>query len=566
MIRAVRSSSFAIPAAVVAVLAVYALGFASSYDQRLLTLAGVYLILVLGYQFIFGHAGALSLAQGSFFGVGAYTTGILATAWNPGFVVTFPLSILCASLIAGLVAIPVLRLQTHYFALATLALSQLLLLVAVNWEGLTGGANGLAGVPPIEVLGWTASRGLPLLAVVWAIAGTAMLVARWQMGPDRTASFTVAREAPIAAPAFGMDTQMMRFRAFLLSAAFGGAAGALFVHTNRVVSPETLGFGVMVTCLTMTVVGGRYTVLGALIGALLLTHLPEWLRDLDRYYLVALGVLLLVMVVFAPNGLAAFVSRSPSRTAPNSLATAHPADLVRGDVRLVATALSKTYGGIRALDGVSLDLQPGEIVGIIGPNGAGKTTLANVLTGTARAESGTVLVAGIDVTKRNPHEIARLGIARTFQTPQLPSGLSVEDIVETARRHAAVPQPPETNALLSFCGLASIVPIAADTLPHGTRRMVEICRAVAARPGILILDEPAAGLTPKEQLDLGTLCRSLATAGMGILLIDHNIDFLRPITDRLVCMDAGRIVADGPPGETLEDPRVREAYFGLDIQ
>ena len=536
----------AIGGTVFALLALYAVAFASSYDQRLLTLAGIYVILVLGYQFIFGHAGALSLAQGAFFGVGAYTTGVIATAWAPGFLVTFPLSILAAALIAAMVAVPVLRLQTHYFALATLALSQLLLLVAVNWESVTGGANGLAGVPPIEIFGWTATRGLPLLATVWAVAGLAMIVARWQMGPARSAAFTVARETPLAAPAFGMDTQMMRFRAFLLSAAFGGAAGALFVHTNRVVSPEVLGFGVMITCLTMTVVGGRYGVIGALIGGLLLTHLPEWLRELDRYYLVAMGVLLLAMVVFAPNGLATLIRKRTRETpSPRTRAAPNTETFARAGMRLHTRALSKAFGGIRALDNVSLEFRPGEISGIIGPNGAGKTTLANVLTGTIAADSGSVSLSDREISTLTAHGISRAGIARTFQTPQLPPALTVGQIVETARTHAALPQISDIYDALSFCELTPHEHVRAETLPHGLRRKVEICRALVTRPGILILDEPAAGLTPEEHADVGALCAKLAEAGMAILLIDHNVDFLRPIATRLICMDAGRVIADG---------------------
>ncbi len=556
-----------LPAVVAGALGLYALFFASSYDQRLLTLAGVYLILVLGYQFIFGHAGALSLAQGAFFGVGAYTTGILATSWNPGFFLTFPLSIALPTLLAATVAIPVLRLQTHYFALATLALSQLVLIVAINWEGVTGGANGLPAVPSVEILGWTAARGLPLLAVVWAIAALAILVARRQMNPVRTAAFTIARETPLAAPAYGMDPQIMRFRAFLLSAAFGGAAGALFVHTNRVVSPEVLGFGVMITCLTMAVVGGRYTIAGALIGALLLTHLPEWLRAFDRYYLVAMGALLLAMVVFAPNGIAALLRRDHRNGTSVRHFTDIDADTFAGPaVDLTVENLSKRYGGVQALDDVSLHVGPGEILGIIGPNGAGKTTLANALTGTIDVDAGSIYLSGRDLTGAAAHDIARSGIARTFQTPQVPADLTIVQIVETAISTMGADDGPDRETALVFCGLVDHADTEAGKLPHGIRRRVEICRAISIQPGVLVLDEPAAGLTPQEQAEIATLCTSLSAAGMTIIVIDHNVGFLQPMVSRLVCLDAGRVIADGPPDRTLADPRVRDAYFGLDIK
>jgi branched-chain amino acid transport system permease protein len=543
-------------------LAIYALFFASSYDQRLLTLSGIYVVLVLGYQFIFGHAGALSLAQGAFFGLGAYTSGILGSQYGAEFLVTFPLSVAATVTIAALVSIPVLRLQSHYFALATLALSQLLLLIAINWEPMTGGANGLSGVPPVRILGWQLARGLPLLSFVWIIAGLAMLVSYWQINTARKAAFTVMRETPLATAAFGIDSSMLRFRAFLLSAAFGGAAGALFVHTNRVVSPETLSFGVMITCLTMTVVGGRFGISGAVIGALLLTHLPEWFRGLQEYYLVAVGVLLLATVVFAPNGIEGLLRFGKSSPKPSAgTATdekSDPADI--GSSELIATHLSKRYGGVRALDDVNLRIQPGEIVGVIGPNGAGKTTLANILTGSATSDAGTVTLAGHDITHAPEYQIARLGLTRTFQTPQLPADLSVRDIIRIAQadRPAA-----STDAVLRNFNLLAVADMPCGTIAHGIRRQVEVCRAVAAEPGALVLDEPGAGLSPEEQGEIGALCRTLAENGLAILLIDHNVAFLKPLVTRMVCMESGRIIADGTPEDVLADPRVQDAYFGV---
>tara|TARA_R110002110_G_scaffold376568_2_gene586712 strand:+ start:221345 stop:223105 length:1761 start_codon:yes stop_codon:yes gene_type:complete len=556
-------------------LAIYALFFASSYDQRILTLAGIYVIMVLGYQFIFGHAGALSLAQGAFFGVGAYVTGILASHYGTGFVLTFPLSIIAAATLALIVAVPVLRLASHYFALATLALSQLLLLIAVNWEPVTGGANGLPGVPPITIGDLQVARGLPLLLFVWGLAVVAMLIARWQLRPARAAAFTVMRDTPLAAPAFGIDPGLLRLRAFLLSAAFGGAAGALFVHTNRVVSPETLGFGIMITCLTMTVVGGRFGILGAVIGALLLTHLPEWFRSLDEYYLVAVGVLLLAMVVFAPDGLASFFKQLPSARAPEATRR-QPAAIPRTSSAaselsiLNITNLSKRYGGIQALDTVDLALGAGEIVGLIGPNGAGKTTLANIVTGIARADTGNIRSAGLDLARATPTAIARHGIARTFQTPQLPDGLTVREAVETAATNAGDTARDSLHAAagaaaraLATCDLSDIADTQCGTLPHGLRRRVEIARALAGGPRFLVLDEPAAGLAEPEQAEIVAILQTVADSGLAILVIDHNLEFLQPLATRLACLDAGRLIADGPRDEVLADDAVRTAYFGL---
>jgi branched-chain amino acid transport system permease protein len=356
----------------------------------------------------------------------------------------------------------------------------------------------------------------------------------------------------------------------VLSAAFGGAAGALFVHTNRVVSPETLGFGIMITCLTMTVVGGRFGILGAVIGALLLTHLPEWFRGLDEYYLVAVGILLLAMVVFAPDGLASFFKhRRIPASPPGHAATGieENATSVKPGVRVLEVSnLSKRYGGIQALDRVDLSINAGEIVGLIGPNGAGKTTLANIITGIARADSGSIGSAGFDLTTATPTAIARLGIARTFQTPQLPDGLTVHEAVAIAAANignTATSICARATTAIATCGLTRIAEACCGTLPHGLRRRVEIARALAGEPHILVLDEPAAGLAPAEQTEIADILRTLAASGLTVLVIDHNIEVLRPLATRLACLDAGRLIADGTLEDVLANDDVRNAYFGL---
>jgi branched-chain amino acid transport system permease protein len=286
------------------------------YELRLLTVAGTYTLMVLGYQFIFGHAGALSLAQATFFGLGAYATGIAATTLGWDFLLTFPLSIALPTVLAAIVAAPVLRLESHYFALATLGVAQVVLLVAVNWTELTGGANGIPGVPGIVLFDTPVPRGWPLLFFVWSLVLLGALIAwivlrgRWRL------AFEVLRENPIAAASLGIDGARLRLSAFLASAAYAGAGGALYVHTLRVVSPEALGFPIMVACLAMTVIGGRIHILGAVLGALLLVHLPEWFRPLELYRNVAYGAALLLTIIVAPWGLVGTVARFLPRRVP----------------------------------------------------------------------------------------------------------------------------------------------------------------------------------------------------------------------------------------------------------
>ncbi len=537
---------------------------------------------MLGYQFIFGHAGALALTQGAFFGVGAYVTGILGSqlAWT--FAATFPLSILVPVALAVLIALPVLRLESHYFALATLGVSQVLLLVAIAWEALTGGPNGLSGVPSVVLFDTVVQRA-PMTALVWLVvaagAGLAWLVTRGRLGH----ALTLMRDNPLAAQAVGLDVGRLRFAMLLLSAGYGGAAGALYAHTLHVISTEVLEFSVMVVCLTMTVVGGRTRIAGAIVGALLLVHLPEWLRGLDRYYLIAYGALLLAAIVAAPEGIVGTLEgwrarrwpeRPPDPPAPRSLPAAP-----RRVATLTLRGVEKRFGGVRALDGVDLALSPGELVGLIGPNGAGKTTLINVVTGIHRVDAGSLSLGEESLAGLPPHAIARAGIARSFQSTTLVDAMTVLDSVAVARGRAGAVARGRADAvaragtrlavargeamgLLDALGLAEMAMRPCGGLAHGLKRRVEIARALALQPRLLLLDEPAAGLSPAEQRDLAARLAGLAHGGLGLLVIEHNMPFLMTLARRVVCLDQGRVIADGTPDAIRADARVIAAYLG----
>ncbi len=581
-------------------LALYAVfGGASSYELRLLTLGGVYALLALGYQLIFGHLGALSLAQGTFFGLGAYVTGILGSQLAWGFEATFPLSILLPLALAAAVAAPVLRLESHYFALATLGIAQVVLLLAINWQDVTGGANGLPGVPGVRLFGEPAlRRGLPLLVFVWGMAGLGALLlhqlARGLLGQG----WHVLRENPLAAAASGLDAGAMRFAAFLLSAAYAGAAGALYAHTLGVISPEALEFPIMVACLTMVVVGGRARIAGAVLGALLVVHLPEWLRFLDRYYLVAYGAALLAAICIAPEGIVGTLERrlSARRASPAppppvpvrsvSITPAGGEDAAAPVLVLSVERLVKSFGGVQAVAGVDLAVRRGEILGLIGPNGSGKTTLLNLVTGLERPDAGSIRIrGGIDIAGVPPHAIAgRHRIARTFQSVSLVDGMTALDAVAVARgaaygvaglRAALLASPwrrePATLArargeaadLLGRLGIAAADAVRpCGALPFGVRRRVEIARALALDPILLLLDEPAAGLDGAEQTDLAGRLRDLAADGLAIVAVEHNMPFLLPLAGRIVCLDRGAAIAEGVPDAIVRDRRVVAAYLG----
>jgi branched-chain amino acid transport system permease protein len=569
-------------AAGLAVIAAWPFVFGTSYDLRVFTLAGVYALLTLGYQFIFGHAGALALTQGTFFGVGAYITALLALNLGWGFAATAPLAIAGPVLLALVVAAPVLRLESHYFALATLGIGQVMLLVAVHWQSLTGGANGLPGVPGIVLFGWTVPRGLPLAAFVWGLVAIGALLA-WRLTRGLLGrAYTVMRENDIAAMSLGIDIWHLRFVAFLLSAVFAGLAGALYVHTIRVISPEVLEFHVMVATLTMAVVGGRTGIAGAILGAFLLVHLPEWFRFLDKYYLIAYGAVLLAMIIVAPWGLVGGLARlrarlfpEPPPAAPRAVPLVARARRTGAGPLLEVRDLAIAFGGVRALDGVSLALERGEIFGLIGPNGSGKTTLVNCVTRIYTPQSGTIVFAGEDVTRLAPYEVARRGIARTFQSVNLVDDLSALDNVAVARaglersgvRRALGDDGLErarghAMALLERLDVGEVAMQPCGGLAYGLKRRVEIARALALEPALVLLDEPAAGLNAAEQADLAARLRALATDGLTLLVIEHNMPFLMPLAHRLACLDYGRLIASGTPAEIRAHPRVIEAYLG----
>lgn len=551
-------------------LALWPFAFSSAYDLRLFTLAGVYALLVLGYQFIFGHVGALSLTQGAFFGLGAYASAILAVRSGWSFPETFVLSMAVAVALAAVIAVPVLRLESHYFALATFGIAQVLLLICREWVPMTGGVNGISGVPGFALFGQAVPRGFPSLFLVWSLVIIGATLAWRIRGGIYGLGFHIVRSAPAAAGAIGLDSGRLRLAAFLLSAAYAGAAGALFVRVNGIVSPDVFEFPVMVTCLAMTVIGGATRVAGAFAGAFLLVYLPEWFRPLDKYYLVAYGAALLAMIIAAPDGLMGAAARLRQRLLPETEEPPEsdrlPWQTVTITARLVFRDVVKSFGGVTALQGVSFEVRRGEILGLIGPNGSGKTTLINIATGLETCDSGAVLYGNRVLTELPPFAIARLGIARTFQNICLAGELSALDNVAVARLLDTGIDSASARCqamyLLDALGAADSAMTPARDLPHGIQRRIEIARALALQPQIVLLDEPAAGLSEREQADLASHIRKLRTRGLAVLLIEHNMPFLTGLADRLICLHEGRVIAQGSPDEVRRNPQVIAAYLG----
>jgi branched-chain amino acid transport system permease protein len=566
----------------------YAIFLAGPFDLRILTICGIYALLVLGFQFVFGHAGAVSLAQATFFGIGGYATGILATRFGCGFLVTFPLSIAAPVLLAVIVAVPVLKLEDHYFSLATLGIGLVVLLFAIQWSDVTGGTNGLPGIPSIDIAGFVIADRRSMLWFVWAVVVIGCLVSFQVTRGLYGYAFHLMREDRAAASALGLNIAHLRFAAFILSAAYAGAAGALMAHLIHVVSPENLDLALMITCLTMTVIGGRTRIAGAILGAILIVYLRESFRVLENYYMIAYGSAALFVLILAPYGLVGAAERlrrlmfgSALAKPPRALVRERrTASAIREETLLAVHDVTLAFGGVHALDGAGLTLREGEIVGLIGPNGSGKTTLLNVISGLYVCDHGGVAFMGRDITNAPAHEIARLGVARTFQHIHLVDDLSALDNIAMARAafdgaglfeaittfggdHALETARRLAMAAAERLGIASVVMEPCGGLPYGTRRRVEIARALTMEPKLLLLDEPAAGLNEHEQLDLADRIRSFAADGITVMVVEHNLVFLSALVERLICLERGKVIASGLPDAVRREPAVIEAYLGL---
>jgi branched-chain amino acid transport system permease protein len=467
------------------------------FGENMVIRIGIYALMGLGYQLVFGQLGALNLAQGALLGIGAYTAGFAAQG---GGLLALPAAAVAAAIPAAIVAVPTARLQSHYFALATLALASLVHLFAVNGESYTGGANGIAGFMP------SLPQGTTLMAIVWLCLVVAVLAYAWLFAGRLGSSARLLREAPLVAATLGIDGGRWRLACFVVGGALAGLAGGFQAFLNGVVSPEATGFGNMVLCLTLVVIGGSRHPMGAVVGAVIAVCLPELMRDLQDAWLLAYAIATLLVVLWAPEGLAGLIDR---RSAP---AVELPVAPLHGPQRLALDGVVKRFGGVDALAGVSLALTRGEIVGLIGPNGSGKTTLLNVVSGLEPADGGSISLDDTRIERLPPHAIARLGVARTFQA----------------------------------------------------QSWVSVDQAAASGAALLLLDEPAAGMGDRERAALEAALRRLRDGGRGVLIVDHDIELLGRVCDRLVCLDRGRVIAEGPPAQVRADTAVRASFLGLE--
>jgi ABC-type branched-subunit amino acid transport system ATPase component/ABC-type branched-subunit amino acid transport system permease subunit len=560
-----------------------------SFAITLLNYIGISALAALGLVLLTGIGGMTSFGQAAFVGIAAY-----ATAWAT---VTHGLSpwvgLLLALVLTALAALAIgaltLRLDGHFLSLSTIAWGISIYFLFGNITGL-GQNTGMAGIPPVSIGSLSLISSQTIFYLIWLMVGLAMLASANLLNSREGRAIRSLRGGGVLLASLGVNIFRIRLVTFVIAALLAGLAGWLYAHMNRFVSPAPFDVKPGIEYLLMAMAGGAGHIAGAVAGSALITLLKNWLQDVlplvtknpAQFEIIAFSILLILLLQNARDGLIAFVlkrlpqgMRQPPAAAEPMPRRALPDNGM--EILRVENAV-RTFGGLTAVNKVSFDLKAGEILGLIGPNGAGKSTMFNLLTGALQANAGRISFLGQDITYRPQMEIARMGIARTFQHVKLRPNMSLIDNValgayaRTAtgflRSALYLDRAEERRTLheaqrqLQRVGLGDKPYELAGNLPLGGQRTLEVARALAADPVLVVLDEPAAGLRPPEKEALAKVLRQIRDEGVTILIVEHDMDFVMGLVDRLVVMEFGCKLVEGNPASVRADPKVQEAYLG----
>jgi len=556
----------------------------------LLNYTGLASIVALGLVLLTGVAGQMSFGQAAFVGIGAYTTAVLTTRYDMSPWLGLPAAIALTAVIALFLGFITLRLSGHYLPLGTIAWGIAIYFLLGNLEWL-GKYSGIAEIPPLTLFGVRFGDGRTFYYLIWAVTLLALLAARNLLDSRSGRAIRALKARTIMAESFGVDTARLKIVVFVYAAVLASLSGWLYAHFLRFISPQPFGVNASIDYLFMAVIGGSTEVWGAVTGAALLTFLREWIRDLlskvmeqsGNFEIVVFGLIVVVMLHRTRDGLASYVARLiPHDTKHMLPVTAEPLP-TRGQPRheeplLELRGVSKWFGALAAVKELSFEMRAGEILGLIGPNGAGKSTVFNLMTGVLPVGDGQIVFRGERIEHLTGREIARRGVARTFQHVNILPAVSAlenaavgahlrgrEGVLASSLRLDRAEERRlryEAAKRLDQVGLGRRTFDAAGTLPLGSQRMLEVARALCADPVLLLLDEPAAGLRYLEKKALGELVQTLRGSGLSILLVEHDMEFVMGLVDRLIVMNFGEKLAEGSPQEIRAKPAVIEAYLG----
>lgn len=548
----------------------------NGYVLNVLMQATTFSIAVFGLCVVLGLCGQINLAQAAFFGFGAYAVGIGTADLHMNYWLCLIGGGLIALAAGALLGMSTLRLGGHYLAMVTISFQEIVTLVMINDVGLTHGPDGVSNIGRPGLFHSSQSY-LAFCVAMLAIVGYLV----WHLPDTRLGrAMRAVRDNELAAGVNGIDVFRTKIYAFALCAALGGLAGGLFAGGFAYVSPDQFTFNDSIVFLTMSLLGGSASPIGSAIGTGLLILIPEWLRFLKSVpglYLAIYGLFVILIIRFMPDGIWGFVTVAYERWRAKTKAPAPSAPLklmpatAGGDVVLEVTGLSKYFGGLKAVDGVDIQVKRGSVHALIGPNGSGKTTTLNVLSGLYKATAGKIVLDGTDITGMPPHQRTAAGLGRTFQNIRLFRSMTALENVEIGAERpgnrmigsggdAALTE--RAMEALNFVGLGSRANELISSFSYGHQRLIEIARALAANPTLLLLDEPAAGLNSTEKLELHELLKRIADQGLTILIIDHDMTLVSEAAQHITVLNFGRRIADGESMAVLRHPDVVSAYLG----
>lgn len=575
------------PLIALAVLAPLVLG---EYYISLLNDIGVYALVALGLVLLTGVGGLTSFGQAAFLGIGAYSTAIMTTRFGLTPWLGLPVALCVAGGVAVLLGLATLRLSGHYLALLTVAWGMALNLLFGTLQSL-GGHSGISDIPGLDLFGWRLVPVTHIYYLIWLLLSLSMLSLHVLLGSRQGRAIRALRGGAALVASLGIDAFRIRIAIFVIAAVLAGLAGWIFAHMARYVGPVPFEISAGIQFLLMAVLGGAGSVWGALIGAFVMTVMGSMLQDVLPLFtthaanmeLVFYGILFIAILQYAPTGISAPLRRFlhvPAAYRLGGTAKLLPRRALpkAGTALLQVDGLSKRFGGLLALENINFEVRTGEIVGLIGPNGAGKSTTFNLISRLLKPSSGRVRFQGTDLAATPASALAALGLSRTFQHVKLrPRMTLLENVMLGAYcrtgtgffqgalhldRASEDSVRAEAFAQLERIGLAEQANQLAGNLALGQQRTLEIARALASDPVIIFLDEPAAGLRRLEKAALSDVLRGLKAQGMTLLLVEHDMEFVMDLVDRIVVLDFGRKLAEGLPAEIRASAAVQEAYLG----